>query len=325
MPVAQFNFAGDVFAISYANKTLLTPFHKALAAFAVSTDAPTTVSCTVSHGQPLLPASHDQLLYAGPLPFSNAYCVYNGSGGHYFLVVPGQVSVEIKFREQSIQLIAVPNVEDSTFATVVMLVIEAALSMTSQYLVHGAALASPDNSFGFLLFAPSGAGKTTTSLALVHQSFKLLSDDTGVIVSRAKGFELWGLPRSPKIHHNTVEILHWLKPYVSNRWDCNGEQLLSIESLSGLSIGHLVPLNAIVRLRSRISGSTRIKSANKVDLMIALAADNLRRGASGIPDYQLKRFEFLSQVANSLPTFDLRVGDDLSLAGPKIMAALRGA
>src|SRR5690606_27351699 len=109
----------------------------------------------------------------------------------------------------------------------------AMLHVTGQMLVHAAALRLPDADAALVLFAPSGAGKTTTSLALALQGFGLLTDDATVLSGgdRSTAACVWGLPRPPKVHRNTAELLPALGKLLGPKWNADGEQALSPEVL----------------------------------------------------------------------------------------------
>jgi hypothetical protein len=139
------------------------------------------------------------------------------------------------------------------------------------------------------------------------------------------GFELWGLPRALKVHRRTAELMPWLTPHLPGAWDENGEQPLRLREVAEIAQpppGSVLSLGAVVRLRERVAGPTRMERADKADLLVALAADNMRRGIGGTPDYQMRRFAILSQAVRERPAFDLRIGDDLADAGGAVLTAL---
>jgi energy-coupling factor transporter ATP-binding protein EcfA2 len=76
-------------------------------------------------------------------------------------------------------------------------------SMHGLFWFHGACLAK-DNSIIFLV-GHSGAGKTTTSLALLAQGYRLITDDI-VLINLATQF-LQPFPRCPKIRRGAATLL----------------------------------------------------------------------------------------------------------------------
>ena len=69
-----------------------------------------------------------------------------------------------------------------------------------------------------MIIGQSGAGKTTSALALCAAGFGLCSDD--LIICRVVGDQVvgWGLPRSLKVHRRTAGMLPWVAPLLTGEW-----------------------------------------------------------------------------------------------------------
>jgi hypothetical protein len=89
------------------------------------------------------------------------------------------------------------------------------LGHSGRHVVHAASLFLPVGSKrkAVLLSGSSGAGKTTTALALARAGLCLMTDDATFLQRSAPGAppRVWGLPAPFKVHRATLELLPWLK------------------------------------------------------------------------------------------------------------------
>ena len=210
------------------------------------------------------------------------------------------------------------------------MLLDAVLQSGNQFIVHGAALRLPKRDAGFIMFARSGAGKTTTSLALALAGFGFLTDDATVLAnsgSESGGFTIWGLPRALKVHHRTRDLLPAIAPLMGETWNAEGEQVLSLralESVASVCAPRPIPLAAIVLLEPRVESAHVFRRTDKADVMAALAGDNCVRGPDGIKSDQLRRFKALAAAVAATPVFELRVGNDLATLAPLVASVLAG-
>jgi hypothetical protein len=209
--------------------------------------------------------------------------------------------------------------------------IHAALFATGQMLVHAAALRLPRRDAALVLFAPSGAGKTTTSLALALRGFALMTDDATVLTAKVGSkspTQVWGLPRPPKIHQRTAEMLPEIGRLLGAKWNADGEQSLSPKALEGiieLIPARSFPLTALVLLGKRVSGAHVFKPMRKADLFVHFANDNVFRSTSGVLNEELTRYHRFVGLVAATPAYELNVGSDLSTLGETIASALSAA
>ncbi|TIT54542.1 MAG: serine kinase, partial [Mesorhizobium sp.] len=89
------------------------------------------------------------------------------------------------------------------------------------HMLHTAGLTLPGRDAVVLIHAPSGTGKTTTSLALATHGFGLCSDDAMILNVGATPVA-WGLPRHVKIHEKTARMIPQVAPCLGPSWDRNG-------------------------------------------------------------------------------------------------------
>lgn len=179
------------------------------------------------------------------------------------------------------------------------------------------------------MFARSGAGKTTTTLALTQAGFGFLTDDATVLIPPKYGtsrcFKVWGLPRALKVHHRTRDLLPQLAPLLGPNWNSDGEQVLRRETLSAVAevcSPRPFSLVAIVLLGLRVEGAHVLRQASKTDVMMHLAYDNLRQAQHGVMSDELARFQAISAAVAATPTYELRVGTDLGSVGALVTSVL---
>ena len=206
-------------------------------------------------------------------------------------------------------------------------VIDAALASSGQFLLHGAALALPEpQRSALLLFAPSGAGKTTAALALALHGFGLMTDDA--IVLCPGGAYVWGLPRPLKVHRDTAALLPALLPALGQHWDSEGEQPLSLAAASKIARvtgPEALTVGGILMLGPRSSGAHRIAPMEKTKALVLLSGDNLRHIPGGAGPEQAVRFGALAELLQPLPVYELNTGAPLASLGDYVADHLAAA
>ena len=325
---SYFDLNGIKLTVLSESDELLAPLLRYIGSFRQKTASPPDFTLTLERVGERLPPPDAEFLFDGPLS-NGTTCRLSLHGNTSWFNVPGCLSAEIS-HERKIALVSVgPGSEALMGGILGLITIEAVLSSSGQALVHGAALRLPNDERAIVLFAPSGAGKTTTALALVLQGFGLLSDDASVFVEAAyQGgirYMVWGLPRALKVHHRTRDLLPRLAPLLGESWNDEGEQVLTqdaIRSIAEVCPPRPYPLAAIVLLGKRVVGSHIVCAMNKAEAMASLAADNIRQSHRGVLDDHLVRFHRLGAAVAATPTFELRVGSDLASLGDMLLAQL---
>lgn len=248
------------------------------------------------------------LVFDGEVP-EDGPCRMIEDGGIVHLVFPGRQTVAINGGEGWAEL----RISTGTKAawTPSMLVLDAALDAGGQHMLHTAGLTLPDRDAVVLIHAPSGTGKTTTSLALATQGFGLCSDDAMILNVASGKVVAWGLPRAVKIHRKTAEMIPQVAPCLGQTWDRNGEQPVSLERLGGIirvENASARPVAALLHLARSADGQTRLVAMARTDAMVALAVDNVRTGMTGLLPMQKRRLATIAGLVNAVPTFQLEVG-----------------
>ncbi|MDX8431849.1 serine kinase [Mesorhizobium abyssinicae] len=275
---------------------------------------------------PTLPETPEgTLAFDGEVP-EDGHCRMIDGGDLVHLVFPGRQTISIHTGQRRAEIRTGPGVRVTWTAW--MLVLDAALDASGQYMLHTAGLTLPGSDAVVLIHAPSGTGKTTTSLALASQGFGLCADDSMILdVARDKAVA-WGLPRHVKIHRKTAELVPLVLPCLGPSWDRNGEQAVSLERLGEiLRVENIVarPVSALLHLARSADGESRLHPMARTDAMVALAADNVRTGMTGLLQVQKNRLATIARLVTTVPTFTLEVGARPADAARLIQSTLSAA
>ena len=323
-----FNLNGALLCIDAEDPALVKPLLVYLDELKIpSSERKPNFRLVLERGLPQPAPPEAKFLYSRRWP-EGLDCQYSALGTWRYLFVPETLSLEYSAQEGVARMCAAPGHERFIGATAGIYAIYAALFSTRQTLIHAAALRLPEEDAAFVLFAPSGAGKTTTSLALALQGFALLTDDATVLSERnaaTVGTEVWGLPRPPKVHRRTGELLPSIGQLLGPDWNADGEQGVSLNTLrSQMQVlpGRAYPLKGLVLLGDRTQGAHRIRPMRKSDLFIHFVKDNLSCSQNGLMEDDLARYNAFVRAVASTPAYELNVGSDLSSLGTVIAAAL---
>ena len=117
------------------------------------------------------------VVYEGKIAWEGD-CIYADDGGDMHLLFPDHISLALYPERKTADMVVSPASISRLSATAGMLAIDAAIDASGQFLLHSAGLTLPGSDRQVLVFAKSGTGKTTTSLALAEEGFGLCSDDS---------------------------------------------------------------------------------------------------------------------------------------------------
>lgn len=312
-----FDLNGQVVGITATREELWPAFDLMLGTLRVDGPVQPAFRIGIVETEALPESPAGQLAFDGEVP-EDGHCRLIDGGDTVHLIFPGTQSTSINAGEGWAEIRVHPDSKIKW--TLLMTVLDAALDAGGQHLLHTAGLTLPGSDALVLIHAPSGTGKSTTSLALASQGFGLCSDDT--MIARVDGgtTTAWGLPRRVKIHRHTAAMLPFVSPYLGDRWDANGEQSVSLDRLSEIiRIEDTVerPVAALLHLARSADSKTRLSPMARTDALVALAADNVRTGMTGLLPVQKRRMATIAGLVKSVPTFTLEVG-----ASPQDAAAL---
>jgi hypothetical protein len=245
------------------------------------------------------------------------------------LIVPGKIALTITPDRTAARMCVQRCSEALIGGSAGLYLIATVLATREQQLLHAASVRLPGTQNAILLFAPSGAGKTTAVLALALDGYGLLTDDASVLCTgrdlSGEPHRVWGLPRSLKVHQRTAEMLPSIGALLSNRWNGEGEQVLTRSALRGvvdICVPKPLALVAIWVLGPRTLGPHALRPVKRSDVLVRVAADNVFRAPRGMLPDDLCRFQNLSRIVTDVPVWELSVGRDLSTLGQAVASAL---
>lgn len=316
---------GAKFCIRGEDEMLADTFSAYLSPFAAPPTDGATYLVDLIYGRAGAPAEGHQTFDGELLSGVPAQVYQSRDARHY--VLPGRLSICID--GGGARMAVEKGCDRNILAYAAIHIVDSGLAAHGQFIVHGAALRMPGNAGrALLLLAPSGRGKTTTALALALAGYALMTDDA-IIVSRGEGgageWFAWGLPRSLKVHRETAAMMPAIGGLLGTAWDESGEQVLTTDRLSKLVA--VVPAQrlgvaAVAVLGARTGGPHLVSRLAKTEALRLLAEDNVFQTRDGVPDEQLKRFQILSGLVRTIPTYEIGVGRDLSKLGAELQSAL---
>jgi len=264
------------------------------------------------------------LLFEGVTP-PDLHCVVRQVGDCEHYAIDRRATLVLGARTGVLRVC--PGEEKLVRSGIAFQTIGAALTLGDQLVLHAAALELPASKAAVLIFGPSGFGKSTTTLSLMAAGWSLLSDDISVIKRAAGTDRVWGLPLGLKVHRNTAALLPWLRPLMTDAWNLEQEQSLSVDKLSdflGVTPADHDPreVSAIVVLTGRNPERHRFHPLAKSDSFRAIVADNISRNLLGIGARQQVRLGRITELVRNAPPFGLSAGPDLQSLSPAILVGL---
>jgi hypothetical protein len=319
-----YDFEGQVIGVTAARADLWPSFDLMLGALRVNEPLRPGFSVDIVETLQLQENPEGKLAFDGEVPV-DGHCRMIDAGSVFHLVFPGQQTLSIHDGESRAEIRLHPDSKIKW--TLLMMVLDAALDADSQHMLHTAGLTLPGTDGLVLIHAPSGTGKSTTSLALASRGFGLCSDDVMILKTGGQGITAWGMPRKVKVHRNTAAMLPFVGPCLGEKWDAEGEQAVSLDCLGEIIRVEDVrarPVAALLHLARSANTETRLLAMARADAMVALAADNVRTGMTGLLPLQKRRMAMIAALVKAVPTFTLEVGSSPADAAALIQAELGG-
>ena len=149
------------------------------------------------------------------------------------LLVHDHLVVSTDRKRRHIAVAVRPGREKALHASPSIRIITEIISASGLHLIHAACLLFPSQDEALVMFAPSGTGKTTTSLALARSGWRLFGDDATLLELDGGSPRVWALPRGLNVHQRTVQLLPWLSPAIKP-WRDREEQGVALETIAPL-------------------------------------------------------------------------------------------
>jgi hypothetical protein len=276
------------------------------------------------HGRPGEVPRTARIYYRGELA-GEGPCIFGEDETARYFLMPDRASFVLLASGDEGCLTVHGGEKASVGGTAFIHALDAAIVAGGQTLVHAAAATLPDRRSAVLIFGPSGAGKTTTTLALLRGGYGVFCDDVAVVRKDRGRHRVWGVPWSFKVHRQTAGLFPWLNGYLPGTWDQYGEQPLSMESaveLGRIEAAEPCDVAAVIRLGGRGSGDHALRPLSKNEALVSLSADNLRTAAGGTPHFMQSKFGVLAHLVQESATFELTTGDDMEGLGAFLLGRI---
>jgi len=268
----------------------------------------------------LLRAAEFKLFWEGTLP-DGSLCAYYSTGGQRIAHLSGRGWGRLNLDERTMDVVCAPGQEGSLYDGCFVPLLCELLAHHGQFVVHAASLATegPDGPLGVLLAGPSGAGKTTTALALARAGMILLTDDASFVESAgAVHLRGWRLPC--KVHDRTARMLPWLRNCPGGPARTERERLVDVTNVVRAPDDVVAIPRLILLLGPRIGGPHRWEAVGKVEALAQLTRENVRayeHRAAG------RAFQTLGELVSQCDVYRLRVGTPLESLAEQILGLLR--
>lgn len=180
-------------------------------------------------------------------------------------------------------------------------------------LVHAAAVATDDGAA--LLVGPGGSGKSTTALACLDSSVRVLGDDYCVLVSDRAGVPVvTPLYRRAKVAPRSLELLPGLGPRRTGDVVV-GKEVVAVDPPTGSAASP--PVVAVVATEIADAGPPRFRAVSRATVLRRLAPSTLGQSAGA----EQETWTRLTATARHAAAFTLTVGPELA-GVPATLAAL---
>ena len=307
--VCYFDLGLTQLAVMADHNDLLGGFERFLGERGRPDTSDCTFTVTIRTGEMELLPPDAELLFSGSLP-DEGRCDFTRAGETYFVSFPGEARMVVDLPARRADIVVLQDCHWRVYGTMVPIVVEFALDLEDQQVVHAAGLSIPGEEGIVLVSAPSGTGKTTTALALARCGLRFAADDIMVLRRQPAAIFAWGLPRPLNVHRQTATMMPWLN--LPSVWDEEGEQMVPRCQLAAAVAleNRALPVTRLVLLQR--GGRAAVEPLESSEMLAALATDNVRNSTSGLTPLQERRFAMLTDLVRVAPAYRVTTANGLS-------------
>jgi len=269
-----------------------------------------------------LPVLDGHVVWQGDLPEGLHGVISRDPSTNVLLVTDHLVVITAPGKRET-EVVVCPGREQTLRGTPSISIVAEAIRSVGQFLLHAACLSFPSSDDCLIIFAPSGTGKTTTSLALARTGWSLMGDDVTILNLKAGAPLVWALPRWLTVHRQTEELLPWLAE-ATRPWNGRDQQAVklgAVASLVDLSPPRPKPCRTVVMLDRPNAAAHAIEPLERNEAMVRILSDNLRISPYGLVERDLSLLDAVARVVNVTQLFRLSVGPELASLGAFLNAA----
>jgi hypothetical protein len=241
--------------------------------------------------------------------------------------VQGRAWGRLDFEQRLLEIVCRPGQEGCVYDGCITPLLCELLAWHGHFVIHAASLAfeRQGEKVGVLLAGVSGAGKTTTALALAYAGMTLLSDDMSFLESSGCNGErvgLWGLLLACKVHDNTRRLLPWLQGCPTRPVRVEGETCMDVTQAVGESAGVVADPRLLLLLGPRSKGEHVLMPMDKTQAMMKLTSENIRAYEHRADGSAGNAFRALGRLVAQCDVYHLCVGEPLSTLPERIRGLL---
>jgi hypothetical protein len=195
-----------------------------------------------------------------------------------------------------------------------LLLVDAVVESQGQHMIHAALLALPPDlpQGGLVLLGDSGAGKTTTSLALALGGFALGGDDATILCAAPQGVAAWALPRMVKVHREVGGLLPSLAALLPADREESAHEAGELPGVAVLRpADRLLPLRVMAWLGPRSAGAHACRRLSPIEMLERLARRDLHAPRVLVDAPVRRQLRLFADAARTLVALELSLGRDL--------------
>jgi hypothetical protein len=288
-----------------------------------------------------------RLFWSGMLP-GGIRSEYYAAAGQRVVSLPGRAWGRLDSERKTIDVVCRPGQEGCVSDGCLVPLLCEFLAHHGHFVIHAASLGleREGRTAGVLLAGQSGAGKTTTALALAHAGMTLLTDDASFIETQEEDapsvcvspasrprivggtpatpqrVRLWGWQLPCKVQDNTQRLLPWLQTYPAQRGRVAGEACVDVAEAVGKSAGVVADPGLLLLLGPRCRGDHRIEPLERLPALVQLTGENIRAYEHRAESTAGRAFRALGQLVAQCRVYRLCVGEPLSTLAGRIRRLL---
>ena len=158
-----------------------------------------------------------------------------------------------------------------------------------------------------IISGPSGAGKTTTALALAARGLEYLTDNVSFVSAPRgrSGLRVWGLPNRLKILSQTLSLLPWVERLPRHPGRTAGEYSLDCRAIAPEAARHTAAPGAVCFLDARNDHEHRVEPMDKVSALSRLVRENVRAYETEATGPAGRAFAAMAALVRQTPAYRL--------------------
>jgi hypothetical protein len=312
----RYDLNGLALSVIAPDDTLSTCLDSFLAPLAVDESFASDWEVRISREETLPNEQAGLVIWEGDLP-EGVPAVMRRDGASLNLLVPGHLALFTDRRRKRIEVLLRPGREKTLRGTPSISILAEVIRGSGLFLIHAACLLIPGADDCLLIFAPSGTGKTTTSLALARSGWRLAGDDATILQMHETGPRVWALPRALTVHRRTEELLPWLAS-ATKPWAGRDQQSVPLASIAPL-VSHATPVPrrcCATVLLDMPNGSEHVAAPlDRSEALLRMLSDNLRIAPDGMGAHDHDLLDSFATLVKHTTVLRLSVGPDLPSIG----------